>query len=380
MSPLETWEKVLVDAELFLADPHGAISCTDCHGGQQSTDKDEAHTDLICSPSEDFVTACAECHEDVTDRYEFSLHNTLQGYWTSFERRSIPENHEALTTMFSDNCSACHSTCGDCHVRQPSVVGGGLIDGHVFNKTPSMTRNCTACHGSRVGKEYLGRNEGLRADVHFRLGRMSCVACHSNTELHGPLPQEHMPEETVALGPPNHRYAGLQTPRCEDCHVAAATGQDEIEMHQAHSGDLSCQVCHSLPYANCEGCHVSVSETTGNPVYHSSDAFLTFMIGKNTLQSFDRPYEYVPVRHIPIDRDSYAFYGDDLLPNFDAWPTWQYTTPHNTQLNTPQTESCNACHGNPDLFLTADKVDPDLLEANRPVIVETIPEPIPDDE
>jgi hypothetical protein len=65
-----------------------------------------------------------------------------------------------------------------------------------------------------------------------------------------------------------------------------------------------------------------------------------------------------------------------VLPDFNALPTWAYATPHNVQLNTPQAETCNACHGNPDLFLTADKVRPEEIEANLPVIVPLVPEAI----
>lgn len=144
-------------------------------------------------------------------------------------------------------------------------------------------------------------------------------------------------------------------------------------MHQMHGADLSCQVCHSIAYTNCEGCHVAISETTGNPYYETDDHYLAFLIGRNPLQSYQRPYRFVPVRHVPIARDSYQYYGDNLLPNFDSQETWRYTTPHNIQRNTPQTESCNACHGNASLFLTSDKVNPDELAANLKVIIEAIP-------
>jgi thiosulfate/3-mercaptopyruvate sulfurtransferase len=79
------------------------------------------------------------------------------------------------------------------------------------------------------------------------------------------------------------------------------------------------------------------------------------------------------VRHVPIVRDSFAYYGENLLPNFDALPTWKYATPHNIQRNTPQTETCNSCHGNAEFFLTADDVLPEELEANKDVIVEEVP-------
>lgn len=393
MAPLEPWEKVLVDAETFPATVHGQIACTACHGGQSVDDKDAAHEGIVADPSYDAQETCGSCHPNVLAMNEHSLHNTLDGYWTVLETRmgtagmdeaqlateEVAAQHEAIGAMFNNHCASCHAACGDCHVSQPGSVGGGLIDGHNFNATPSMTRNCTACHGSRVGNEYLGKHEGLLADVHFRQGRMSCVDCHSGNEMHGQTgscEECHAAPEGDALPPPDHRYAGVQSPRCETCHVTATVGDDGIEMHSVHGGDLSCQVCHSIAYSSCDGCHVQVSEETGLPFFRTEGTYQTFLIGRNTRQSFDRPYDYVPVRHVPISETSFAFYGPDLLPFFEALPTWAYATPHNIQRNTPQNESCAACHENLSLFLTADKVAPHELEANLGVIVDTIPGPI----
>ena len=78
-----------------------------------------------------------------------------------------------------------------------------------------------------------------------------------------------------------------------------------------------------------------------------------------------------------IDPESFAHYGKDLLPNFDALPTSLYATPHDIQRNTPQTETCGACHGNAEFFLTAEDVLPEELEANKDVIVEELPFSMP---
>jgi thiosulfate/3-mercaptopyruvate sulfurtransferase len=101
---------------------------------------------------------------------------------------------------------------------------------------------------------------------------------------------------------------------------------------------------------------------------------LDFKIGLNPRQSDERPWNYVLLRHAPVNQDIFANYGEDLLPDFDAEPTWKYTTPHNIQRITPQNTECNNCHGNPDLFLMEDDVRPEELEANQSVIV---PEPPP---
>jgi hypothetical protein len=376
---LEPWEKVLVDAVNYVPTVHGHISCINCHGGIQAPDKETAHVGVIRNPSADPQATCGECHAQIVTHSQNSLHSTLDGYWRALEARSIPSNHAALGEMFNNHCSDCHATCGDCHVSQPNSVGGGFINGHLFNTTPSMTRNCTACHGSRVGNEYLGKNEDLRADVHFRQGRMSCVSCHSGAEMHGEpsnCQDCHTGPESASIPPADHRYSGIQTPSCESCHASVTTGQDGIIMHQMHGADLSCQVCHSIAYTSCDGCHVAISETTGNPFYRTEATYQTFFIGRNPIQSFQRPYRYVPVRHVPISITSYQYYGENLLLNFDQLETWAYATPHNIQRNTPQAESCNACHGNTDIFLTADKVRTEELAANRRVIVDEVPAPI----
>ena len=242
-----------------------------------------------------------------------------------------------------------------------------------------MTRNCTACHGSRVGNEYLGKHEDLLGDIHFRQGKMSCVDCHTSNVLHGVdsnCEQCHISPEGVQIQKPNYRYDSLQIPSCEACHIPATMGNDGIAMHEEHGSDLSCQVCHSISYTSCDGCHVSISETTGNPKFTTGGSYLTFLIGKNLFKSYDRPYDYVLVRHIPADPEGYSYYGENLLPSFGALPTWAYATPHNTQLTTPQTESCNSCHGNPDLFLTIDKIKPEEREANSLIFIDSIPGPV----
>ena len=376
MAPLEPWEKVLIDGTIFPNTVHGTMPCEHCHGGVQSPDKESAHDGILARPSEEAEKSCGQCHPNVTAMAATSLHSTLAGYWTVLDARSAPEGHEALSEAFGNHCAGCHTTCGDCHVSQPHEAGGGLIAGPNFNRTPSMTRNCTACHGSRVGNEYLGKHEGLMADVHFRQGRMSCVDCHSGNEMHGAgdnCEQCHAGPANATVPPPDHRYAGVQSPRCESCHVKVTLKGNGNEMHEQHGGDLSCQVCHSLPYTSCDSCHVAISETTGRPFFATGGSYLTFFIGRNALKSFDRPYDYVTVRHVPIAEDNFSFYGPNLLPFFDALPTWAYATPHNIQRQTPQNASCDACHGNEDIFLTADKVYPEELEANLPVIVTTVP-------
>ncbi len=368
---LEPWEKVLVNGESFIPTVHGQFPCTSCHGGVQSGDKSAAHSGLIQNPSQGPEVVCGECHPDIDDVFQHSLHSSVQGIWAKISARSNPPNFPTLEQAFKDNCESCHNTCGDCHISQPKSVGGGLLDGHLFQRNPPMERSCSSCHGSLVSVEFFGGHENIPADVHFRQGDMDCMDCHTSNELHGePANCEacHPGPDGSSVPPPEHRYDDVQNPRCEACHMVVATGQDDVMMHQVHGGNLSSQVCHSVAYTNCEGCHVGQDSD-----FELEASYTTFLIGRNPIQTYERPYRFVTVRHVPISPDSFDAYGENLLPNFDDHETWKYSTPHNIQRQTPQTDSCNTCHGNPNIFLTADKVAAEELEANRNVIMKEIP-------
>jgi len=95
---------------------------------------------------------------------------------------------------------------------------------------------------------------------------MTCIDCHTGSELHG----DYGPISTDDL--PGHRYDSATDPRCENCHVS--TGNEANVMHNMHGNKLSCQVCHSVSYTSCDGCHVAVSEETGNPFFKTSNADL----------------------------------------------------------------------------------------------------------
>jgi thiosulfate/3-mercaptopyruvate sulfurtransferase len=366
---LEAWEKVLVSTEALQDlwgtaeqySAHGRLSCVDCHGGSNVDDKIAAHEGVIRDPSDMNAenSICAECHYEHAPIQEASLHYSLVGYDATLMVRWDPNQTEVIDTMTAKHCDSCHASCGQCHVSMPTSAGGGLVDGHVFKETPSMTRNCTGCHGSRVKDEYTGRNEGYPADVHLRSGRMACVDCHDGAEMHG-----------VGIEG-DHRYEGERSPRCEDCHQESLDAGGN-PYHAMHGENLSCQVCHSIAYKSCYNCHVQQTDE-GVPYFEIDESEMGFAIGRNPIQSEERPYTYVTLRHVPVAPTSFEFYGENLLANFDAAPTWVYATPHNIQLNTPQSESCDACHTNPEWFLTPEDVRPEELTANEEVVVDELP-------
>ena len=355
---MEAWEKVFLKDADFMESTHGKVGCVICHGGDSAVaDKEGAHAELVADPSE---MNCNTCHEDVACANDVSLHTTLSGMKAALEARGGDVSEGSpLGEAFNNHCSSCHTTCGQCHVSRPDESEGGLLASHEFRETPSMQYNCVACHGSRVGAEYLGENEGIPADVHWTEGNMTCAKCHGD-ELHGS-------GESASS-----RYDNTALVRCEDCHEDVLANTAGNEQHEQHLSDLSCQVCHAVAYKNCYGCHVSIDEE-GIPCRTSEPSVVQFEIGYNPIQSSERPYGYVVLRHVPTCAGTCDYYGASLFPDFDEVSTWKYATPHNIQLHTPQNESCNACHGNSDIFLTEDDIRPEEKEANKDVVVEDIP-------
>jgi hypothetical protein len=90
------------------------------------------------------------------------------------------------------------------------------------------------------------------------------------------------------------------------------------------------------------------------------------------------------VRRTLAAPDNWEAYGVEDYSNFDAFPTYNYTTPHNIQLWTKRTEvaegaSCYAsCHIsnqdgtliNKDLYLFEDNLLEWELDATRPIVVD----------
>lgn len=329
----------------FSATVHGAMGCTACHGGDASAAEESiAHTGM-----KNAGAGCNSCHSEISGLYGSSLHDNLHGMSRPLTLRSGEQNFKKLDPVWQADCASCHAGCSDCHLTRPEAVGGGLIKGHEFLRRPSMTDSCAICHGSRAGAEYLGHLQGNEDDVHFAAG-MHCLDCHTNN-LHGDG------EQYV------NRWQVSGRAQCTDCHEALpnTTAEAHAMVHQ----HLSCQVCHSQPYQNCYSCHATIDD--GIYQRRAGHKGLDFKIGRNTVAGY--PYEIVPLRNNPVSRDSFDYFGKNLLPNFDAHPTWKTAAPHNIRRLTPQNRNCQNCHGNTSLFLQDSDLDPQGASANRKVVI-----------
>lgn len=354
MAPLEPHEKVLVDKG-FLDTDHGEIACEECHGGDpKGKDMAAAHKGVKPDPTfPDADKACGDCHEEEARLAKTSLHYTLATYRPMVHKRASEDTKKlALLDKGMDNhCFSCHASCGQCHVSRPDSVEGGFIEGHNFNARPDQTNQCAACHGSRVGNEFTGQHG--QGDAHYTKHNMDCMDCHSGKELHGDGRTDH-----------KDRYDAGGLSQCADCHDL----DTKVEQHALHGDKVSCYVCHSQPYSNCYACHVGL-DSKGLAYYKNPVEEERLLIGRNPNPNPDRPAKWTLVLRVPAVPTSFEFYGKDLLTRFDQLNNWKYTSPHNIQKRTSQNRECNNCHGNKDLFLTEDKVKPEMRKANAPVIV-----------
>ncbi|MHB1167236.1 MAG: hypothetical protein ACYC0N_01695, partial [Carboxydocellales bacterium] len=317
---MEAFQKVLV-SKSFLETSHGEKGCTFCHAGSEGNTRALAHKDLIAKPSKQEKAICEDCHQQATKGFKNSLHYTNKGIIDTktgvIMLRANPGKTETLAKGLNNNCSTCHiATCGECHISRPLTTGGGLVDGHNFYKSPKSVLNCTACHGSRLEKEYMGKAAedypDLKPDVHWLPGSKQCVDCHQKELMHSNNP------------PADNRFDVKNAPKCQNCHVKPEFINTPAHKKHAVRGEgstlLQCQVCHSQPYNNCYGCHVGIDKKN-LPYYKTDKSEFAFKIGRNPNKTVERPYDYIIVRHVPVAKDTFKFYGEDLLSNFDNSPT-----------------------------------------------------------
>lgn len=320
----------------FKNSAHYEMGCTGCHNGKDNTDdKKLAHSgSFISHPSMFADQKCGSCHQTIVDNFETSIHNGTGQKRKVTIRSGLngPEDFDKLPAHqiegYTKNCATCHGTCGNCHIVRPAIGGGGLANGHQFTKKPDMVNVCVTCHVSRGGHAYLGVASGTQPDIHLSKMGYKCIDCHSGSELHG---------DGVKV---DQRYAYSKLPKCENCHP----GLDNMNnYHKEHYKDFNCQVCHSQVYNNCGSCHIH-GEGARVPSY------MDFKIAQNPIPTVKTGFKFTLVRRTLAAPDNWKEFGVAQTSNFTAFPTYNFTSPHNILRWTDRTKvadgrSCNAnCH------------------------------------
>ena len=338
------YKGLLVDKGIIESDPHFAQGCSFCHQGDENgQNKETSHKGLVKRPSDDLKT-CADCHEEVAGMYKNSLHYTSAGQRHGVMGRfSVKELQTFDAKIFEKSCRSCHASCGDCHVKSPTIggVSTGLIKGHRFVKKDEG-KTCALCHGGRVYPEFTGEYGGV-PDVHYQKG-MSCADCHGKAEFHG------------EGGPYTSRRDVKDRPACIKCHPAGQEKSVKAKTaHAMHAGKASCSSCHSSGnYRNCYDCHES-SGSASKP---------GFILGRNPRDK----KTLTTLRLIPTIKDTFAESGIKM-ENFNKLPNYWDAYPHNIKKRTDRTRSCDACHLEKKGFLTEETLIKDGSKANEELIL-----------
>lgn len=326
VTPREPYDRVYMDPESsgydsYKSSAHAGLGCIGCHkGNDYESDKNKAHSgDFMRHPSEDYADNCGKCHTAQVSGFATNLHHGI-GQKDKVTKRSGLSGHAQFDDLpahqiegYNANCAICHGTCGNCHVVRPNADAGGLMNSHDFNPEPDMLATCIKCHSSRGGHAYLGLGSGTVPDVHLTEAGFDCLDCHTGAELHGN-------GEVV-----DHRYAYAELPTCEQCHPDLTSNANDGKIyHSTHGEDFNCQVCHSQDYNSCGSCHVH-AEGARMPAY------LDFKIALNPLQDPDANHDFpmALVRRTLGAPDNFDVYTGEDYSNFDAFPMFNYTTPHN---------------------------------------------------
>jgi thiosulfate/3-mercaptopyruvate sulfurtransferase len=333
----EPYDRVYMGGDGYAAykqSGHYEIGCVGCHNGTGNTaDKDLAHSgDFISHPSMFAEEKCGSCHQAIVNNFKTSIHQGTGQKRKVTIRSGLtgPQDFDQLPVHqiegYNKNCATCHASCGECHIVRPLIGGGGLAKGHEFTKTPDMINVCVTCHVSRGGHAYLGVASGTQPDVHLTAVDFKCVDCHDGAELHGDG------------NPVEQRYAYAGLPKCENCHTNLGS---KNSYHTIHYDDFNCQVCHSQVYNNCGSCHIH-GDGARIPSY------LGFKIAENPLPDIKPGFNFTLVRRTLAAPDNWDLYGVPQYANFAAFPTYNYTSPHNLLRWTDRTQVSDgkACSSN----------------------------------
>ena len=345
----EYYKGYLVNRDQMEGDPHFSMGCEFCHKGDETgVNKDVAHRGLVPRPSDD-LKSCGLCHEQIAAKYSQSLHFTAAGLREGISRRfSAAELKKFDEKVFQQSCRSCHASCGDCHVKGPSVGGisTGLIKGHKFIRKDEG-KTCAACHGGRIYPEYTGEYGG-EPDIHYERG-MLCMDCHQLPEFHG----DGAMYKSMRMIP--------NRPDCKTCHKLG--GEKKLytrTAHDKHQGRVSCYGCHSSgSYRHCYNCHAGQNGTS-KPV---------FLLGVNPRD----PKTVTTLRLTPTVRDTFEKAGI-RMEKFDTQPNYWDAPVHNVRKKTERTRSCDACHVERAGFLTNGRLIENGSRANERLIV--VPKPI----
>ncbi len=274
-----------VDAKRYAASVHADMGCADCH--QDAELEDGEHKPDLAAVN------CAECHDEVNEKYMVSLHGkALQRGDKDAPRcadchgtHDILKAHNPAAPTYKINVPA---TCSKCHSE-----GKGLADRHdmgqhrvvetysmsihgegVFRRGLTVAAVCNDCHGDH---EVLP-HEDERSSIHHDRVATTCMRCHGEIErVHTKIIDQKLWESKPG-----------QIPACVDCHAPHKVRKVKYKMNFT---DDECMACHGQDSLRSEAGLPLFTDRAH--LYGSAHRKLTcVMCHSNVSREFQRPCEH----------------------------------------------------------------------------------------
>ncbi|MHB2154043.1 cytochrome b/b6 domain-containing protein [Calditrichota bacterium GD2] len=233
---------LFVDSAHLQGSVHADFQCTDCH----AVGEDHPDDVPLGEPT------CANCHEDVYEEYEQSIHGLgrKQGIqiaatcWDCHGTHNIRSAVDSSSKVYGKNllktCASCHSNTEVMrqfgHKRMdPVELYAESVHGRIFAEDPEANvASCITCHGSHDIKPAIDPNSNL-SELNIP---ETCGTCHD----------AEAEEYTQSIHWISLKRGHHESPNCTDCHgehnIQSYTNGSPFE-HPELEATKVCAGCHS---------------------------------------------------------------------------------------------------------------------------------------
>ncbi|MCB0459190.1 MAG: hypothetical protein KDC74_04130 [Flavobacteriaceae bacterium] len=294
-------------------DPNN-IGCASCHLGDiNSTDKDEAHKDMVLIPGNlsDAEKTCGKCHINELKKINTSLMTTNSGIVAVdkfiFGEADSPNYHYHIKDIQQSPADKhLRDLCANCHLGAEKKEFGGITE-------LSRGGGCNACHlnysesATKGLAEYLSSSKKELPKVHpstdIFVKDEHCYGCHSRSSRISTNYQgwyETLLDEEDVVGDTNYKVA-------EDKRVYGFMGED---VH--HAKGMLCIDCHSshevmgdgktytheedAVHVQCSDCHIKEKPNTLS--YNELDT-------ESSLVFLHRDYKHTDKQLLKVKKDGH---------------------------------------------------------------------------
>ena len=294
-------------------DPNN-IGCASCHlGDVNSTDKDEAHKDMVLIPGNlsDAEKTCGKCHINELKKINTSLMTTNSGIVAVdkfiFGEADSPNYHYHIKDIQQSPADKhLRDLCANCHLGAEKKEFGGITE-------LSRGGGCNACHlnysesATKGLAVYLSSSKKELPKVHpstdIFVKDEHCYGCHSRSSRISTNYQgwyETLLDEEDVVGDTNYKVA-------EDKRVYGFMGED---VH--HAKGMLCIDCHSshevmgdgktytheedAVHVQCSDCHVKEKPNTLS--YNELDT-------ESSLVFLHRDYKHTDKQLLKVEKDGH---------------------------------------------------------------------------